>query len=168
LACSVLGSLVMGCSPLDLDERAAPQEVPPVTLRGVVVEGWNEGVRDLSLRADQASIDLATRVAGLDRVTISLSGAEARQLEVKAPRGEFDLQHDALRLLGGVEGHTRPGERFTTEELHYEQETGRLRSEKPVHIQRPNLDLSAHGMEVDLGARRVRLHGSVRAELRSE
>lgn len=164
-----LGLLAAACSPLDLDAGPrAPRQPPPVTLREVALEGWNGAVQELSLHADQASIDLATRVAHLDQVTIALSGPESRGLEVRAPRGEFDLQRDSLWLRGGVEGQTQPGERFSTEELRLDQETGRLRSEKPVHIERPDLDLSARGMDIDLGERRLLLRGSVRAELKAQ
>jgi len=136
-----------------------------VLLRGVALEGWTGAVRELSVEASKATVDLEARVAALDQVRIALSGSAAGDLEVHAPSGEFDLARDALWLRGGVVGRTQPGERFTTEEVRLDQATGRLYSEHPVHLERPNLDLTASTMDLDLHARRLRLQGAVRAEL---
>lgn len=158
---------LLACSPPEL-ERAAALEVPPLLLRGIALEGWTGAVRELSVEASQATIDLEGRVALLEQVRISLAGGEAGPLEVRSPSGEFDLARDVLWLRGGVEGQTRPGERFSTAELRFDQESGRLHSAQPVRIERPNLDLTASAMDLDLGARRLSLHGAVRAELRSK
>jgi LPS export ABC transporter protein LptC len=125
-------------------------------------------VRDLSVEASQATIDLEGRIARLDQVRISLAGGETGPLEVRAPSGEFDMARDVLWLRGGVEGQTRPGERFSTAELSFDQESGRLQSAHPVRIERANMELTASAMDLELAARRLSLHGAVRAELRSE
>jgi LPS export ABC transporter protein LptC len=137
----------------------------PLRLRGVALEGWSGGVRDLSVEAREAVVDLELRVAQLEQVRIGVSGTNGGALEVEAPTGEFDLTRDALALRGGVEGRTEPGERFTTEEVHFDQELGRLRSDDPVRLQRPGLDLRASSMDLDLRARRLKLKGAVSAAL---
>lgn len=141
---------------------------PPVVLKGVALEGWAGEVRELSVEAREARIDLDTRIAQLDQVRIGLAASEAGPLEVRAPEGQFDLSRDSLWLRGGVEGQTGPEERFFTQEMRLDQDTGHLRSDHPVSFSRPNLDLTALAMDLDLRARRLRLLGAVRAELRPE
>jgi LPS export ABC transporter protein LptC len=157
------------CSPPELERAVAPGlEAPPLVLRGIALEGWTGAVRDLSVEASQATVDLEGRVARLEQVRISLAGGETGPLQVRSPSGEFDLARDVLWLRGGVEGQTHPGERFSTAELRFDQESGRLHSAHPVRIERANLDLTASAMDLDLGARRLSLHGAVRAGLRPE
>lgn len=164
-----LGLLALACSPLELDRSAGPRvQQPPVILKGVALEGWAGDTRELSVEAREASIDLETRIAQLDQVRIALADSQAGPVEVHAPAGQFDLSRDALWLKGGVEGRTGAEERFTTEEVRLDQDTGRLHSEHPVRLERPNLDLKASGMDFDLRDRRLRLLGGVSAELKAE
>jgi LPS export ABC transporter protein LptC len=139
-----------------------------VILKGVALEGWTGDARELSVQAREASIDLGTRIAQLDQVRIALADSQAGPVEVQAPAGQFDLARDALWLKGGVEGRTGPDERFTTEEMRLDQDTGHLHSEYPVRLERPNLDLKAASMDFDMRARRLRLLGGVSAELRAQ
>ena len=164
----MFAALALACSPIDLQRPSAIGAEAPLLLRGVALEGWSGAVRELSVEAREATIDLEARVARLDQVRIALSGSEAGSLEVRAPSGEFDLARDALWLRGGVEGRTQPGERFTTEELRLDQESGRLYSDRPVQFERAGLDLRASAMDLDLRARRLRLHGAVSAALQPE
>jgi hypothetical protein len=168
-AAVAIALLGLACSPVDLDGGAdAGTTLPPVRLRGVALEGWSGAVRELSVEAREATIDLEARVARLEQVRIGLSGSEAGPLEVQAPSGEFDLARDSLWLHGGVEGWTQPGERFATAEVRFDQEGGRLHSDQAVSLSRPNLQLTAEGMDLDLRSRRLRLSGAVRAELKPE
>jgi hypothetical protein len=165
-AAVAIALLGLACSPVDLGGGAEPGgALPPVRLRGVALEGWSGAVRELSVEASDATIDLDARVARLEWIRIALSGSEVGPLEVKAPSGEFDLARDALWLRGGVEGRTQPGERFSTAEVSFDQEAGRLHSDRPVSLSRPNLQLTADGMDLDLRSRRLRLTGAVRAQL---
>ena len=155
-----------GCSELPDAAALMPPELPPALLQRVVLEGFAGAERELRLDATSARIDPVTRLARLEDVRIDLAAAAGRgPLRVTAPRGEVDLGTDAFRLLGGVVGEMGAGERFTTEAVRSDPE-GRLVSDGPVELRRPNLHLTAARMRLDPGDRSLRLSGGVRARMK--
>lgn len=168
LAGGAAACLGWGCSPVDLERAAAVEpRSAPMLLSDVAFEGWSGPVRELSLEARRADVDLDRRVARLEQVRIALRGGDGvGPVEVSSPTGEFDLARDALWLRGGVEGRTRPGERFATDELRFNHSSGTLESATPVHLERGDLMLDAASMDLDLRARRLHFLGPVDAELK--
>lgn len=139
---------------------------PPVSLTGVVFEGYRMGERDVEVRAAAAEIDNAERTARLRAVEIRFKDELRGDVEVRADRALLELDSDDFVLRGNVRGTTREGERFETAEVYYEQAGHRLWTDEPVRIFRGGLVLDGKGMEMDVSARRITLTGGVR--MRSE
>lgn len=145
--------------------RSAAVQLPPIELEGVIFEGYRGELRELSVTAERARIDLTSRVADLDHVKFSFSEKDRGQIEVAAPSGALELDADDFVLSGGVSGSAQEGERFSTEQIRYLAASRRLVSSTPVELQRAELLVRANGMELGLDERRLRLIGQVRAEV---
>ena len=153
-----------GLPGFDAPRSAAPQ-LPPIELEGVIFEGYRGEQRELSVTAERARIDLASRVADLEQVKFSFSENDRGQIEVAAPSGALELDADDFVLSGGVSGSSQEGERFSTEQIRYLAASRRLVSTTPVELRRADLLVRANGMELGLEERRLRLIGQVRAEV---
>ena len=157
LACTPPGTLA--------SHPEAPELGPPSAhFERVVFEGYRGTAPDFSVEARRADLD-AERTAVLDEVRIRLSQERAGQVEILAPRGEFEVASGAFRLTGGVRGTTSAGERFHTDELRYDRDQGRLWTDTSVRLEREGLALRAAGMTIDVATQRIQLTGGVRAEL---
>ncbi len=158
----------LGCSS-GLEGFAAPRAethgLPPAELEGVIFEGYRGEERELSVSAGRATVDLVTRIADLEDVTLHFSEDARGQIEVAAPSGELNLDDDDFLLSGGVVGSAQAGERFSTESIRYVEASRELVSSTPVELHRTNLELRADGMKLGLEARRLRLVGKVRARV---
>jgi LPS export ABC transporter protein LptC len=146
----------------------APIELPPVELEGVVFEGYHGDLRDLSVTAASASVDMAAHVAKLQAVSIGFSTEDASKVEVAAPEGQFRLDGDDFALSGGVTGTTAEGERFATDAARYVSKTRTIESDSPVELRRTNLVLTASGMVLEVPTHKLRLNGNVRARVQSK
>jgi len=149
------GALVfaLGCnSGLDLLEsagiRGGPIELPPIEMEGVIFEGYHGDLRDLSVTADSATVDMTAHVANLRQVSMGFSGEDAGKVEISAPVGVFHLDGEDFTLSNGVRGKSGDGE-----------------SDSPVELRRANLVLTASGMELEVATHKLRLTGNVRARV---
>ena len=166
------GALVigLGCnSGLDLLESAgthgAPIELPPIEMEGVIFEGYHGDLRDLSVTADSATVDMTAHVANLREVSMGFSGEDAGKVEISAPVGVFHLDGEDFTLSNGVRGKTGDGERFSTAAAHYVAARRVIESDSPVELRRANLVLTASGMELEVATHKLRLTGNVRARV---
>ncbi len=139
--------------------------LPPAELTGVVFEGYRGELRDLSVTAENARVDMVGRTAELRDVKLSFSEGTRGRIEVAAPLGEFKLDGDDFELSGGVVGSAQEGERFATDEVRYLAARRELVSSTPVELRRSNLVLRADGMNLGLEQRRLRLIGAVKARV---
>jgi LPS export ABC transporter protein LptC len=139
--------------------------LPPAELTGVIFEGYRGELRDLSVTAQKARVDMVARTADLQDVKLSFSEGTRGRIEVAAPVGEFKLDGDDFELRGGVVGSAQEGERFATDEVRYVAAKRELVSATPVELRRSNLVLRADGMKLGLEQRRLRLIGAVQARV---
>ena len=139
--------------------------LPPAELEGVIFEGYRGELRDLSVTAKKAVVDMVGRVASLEDVKLSFSEQSRGKLDVGAPRGEFKLDQDDFVLSGGVVGTAQEGERFSTEAVRYVAANRELVSSSLVELRRSNLVIRADGMQLGLDERRLRLIGKVEARV---
>jgi LPS export ABC transporter protein LptC len=157
-----------GCSS-GFEGLAAPRReakgLPPAELEGVIFEGYRGEQREMRVTARRATIDLVTRLADLDDVTLRFSEDTRGQIEVAAPNGELKLDEDDFVLSGGVVGSAQAGERFTTDSIRYVAARRELVSSTRVELKRTNLELRADGMTLGLDKRRLRLVGQVEARV---
>ena len=142
-----------------------PPGLPPAELRGVVFEGYHGELRDLSVTAQAATVDMVRRVAELADVKLSFTEGSRGRIEVAAPIGEFKLDQDDFELSGGVVGSAQEGERFATDRVRFIAAKRELQSSSPVELRRSNLVLRADGMTLGLDQRRLRLTGDVVARV---
>jgi hypothetical protein len=82
-----------GVDPFD-QAPAAPPALPPVQLDIVVFEGFHGDLRDLSVTAASASVDMLGKRAELRSVSIGVTSEERGKLSISAPHGEFRLDKD--------------------------------------------------------------------------
>jgi LPS export ABC transporter protein LptC len=167
----VVALTALGCGPAAEPFDAAPPappELPPVQLEKVVFEGFHGDLRDLSVTAESASVDMIDHRAELHSVAIGVSGDEAGKLEIAAPVGVFRLDRDDFALTGGVQGTTPDGARFKTDSVQYVAKKRALESSSSVELRRANIVLHASGMEIALDTHRLRLTGSVQANVKPE
>jgi LPS export ABC transporter protein LptC len=160
----------VGCnSSFDLLENGgthtAPVELPPIEMEGVIFEGYHGDLRDLSVTADSATVDLTAHVANLRQVSMGFSDEDASKVDISAPVGVFHLDADDFSLSNGVRGSTGEGERFTTAAAHYVASRRVIASDSPVELHRSNLVLTASGMELEVATHKLRLTGNVRARV---
>lgn len=159
----------LGCSSgldmLDNGGTHGPIELPPIEMERVVFEGYHGDLRDLSVTAASATVDMTGHVASLRQVSIGFSTEDASKVEIAAPVGEFHLDRDDFTLSDGVHGQTAEGERFTTDAVHYVAKRRVIASDSPVELRRSNLVLSASGMELEVATHKLRLTGNVRARV---
>jgi LPS export ABC transporter protein LptC len=143
------------------------QSVDPIAsleLRGVVLEGFEAGVREFEVRAGQARVDPDGRVLRLLGVEIAFTEDARGDVRVTADEGRLELDDDDFELVGNVLGTTADRERFETAELRYERARHRLVTDSPVRVERPNMVLRSSGMEIDLREHRLLFTGQVEAE----
>ena len=162
-----------GCSSgLDLLDSGGgargPVEIPPMEMTGVVFEGYHGDLRDLSVNADEATVDMAAHVANLRKVTIGFSAEDASNVEISAPVGQFHLDADDFTLSDGVHGKTGEGEAFTTDAVRYVSKRRVIVSDSRVELRRTNLVLTATGMELEVPTHKLRLTGNVRARVQQQ
>jgi LPS export ABC transporter protein LptC len=161
-----------GCSSgLDLLESGGGHdsiEIPPIELTGVVFEGYRGDLRDLSVNAAEATVDMTAHVANLRQVSIGFSAEDASQVEISAPTGQFHLDADDFTLSDGVRGKTAEGETFTTDAVRYVSKRRVIESDSRVELSRTNLVVTATGMELEVPTHKLRLTGNVRARVQSQ
>ena len=161
--------LALGCEPAqDLAGLSASLQPAPARLVGVIFEGYSAGSLEVEVRAARAEVDSVNRVVHLERVRINFQDPQHGRVEVRANRAEFLLDSDDFVLREQVEGSTAEGERFSTEQVRYEQTAQRLWTHHPVRLYRDGLVVQGEGMEIDLASRRIRLMGKVEARMERE
>jgi len=171
--CGVALAFGLGCnSGFDVLDtggtHAGPVQLPPIEMQGVIFEGYHGDLRDLSVTADSATVDMTAHVANLTQVTMGFTGDEAGKVEISAPAGLFHLDADDFTLSNGVHGKTEEGERFTTATAQYVAARRVIQSSTPVELHRSNLVLTASGMEMEVATHKLRLTGNVRARVQSK
>lgn len=149
----------------ELEPPATERLLAPTVLRGVVVDGYRAAEREFQVRAARAEVETAHKVVRLRDVRIAFEEASRGSVEVRAERARLQLDRDDFVLRGDVVGQTGEGERFTTDELHYDAARHRLWTDRPVRVERSNLVLTGTGMEFDVAARRIRFSGHVEARI---
>lgn len=142
-------------------------EAPPAVLYGVDLDGYRAANHEVEVRAETAEVDSTTGSARLWKVRIRFEDAERGPVEVNAERAEVELGSDDFVLLGAVEGSVGRRERFYTQDLRYEREGERLWTDRPARLEGAQTVVRGQGLELDLKTRRLRLLGSVEAQLNS-
>lgn len=160
---------VAGCNGgLDVLESSgtrAPIEMPPIELERVVFEGYHGDLRDLSVTAASATVDMTSKLANLRDVSIGFAAEDAGKVRIAAPVGQFHLDADDFKLTNGVQGETAEGQRFTTEAASYVANRRLIVSDTPVELQRASVLLTASGMELEIPTHKLRLIGNVKARV---
>lgn len=145
-----------------LADAATSVELPPAHLEGVVFEGYRAGSREFQVRAASAVVPVDGGNAVLRDVQISFEDPLRGPVSIAAQTAEINLHSDDFVLRGGVEGATRDGERFVTDEVRYRNDKGLLWTDQPVRVYRSNLTLEGDGMEFDVKTQRLKVIGRVR------
>lgn len=168
-ACLGLVCLSLGCGPsADFLESAGPRPatvVPPIQMERVIYEGYHGDLQDLLVTAAAATVDMVTKVANLEDVSIHFATDEASKVEIAAPRGQFHLDRDDFTLTDGVTGTTEEGQRFKTQAVRYIGTRRVIASDTPVELRRDNLVLTATGMELEVATHKLHLVGNVKARV---
>ncbi|MFI5317012.1 MAG: LPS export ABC transporter periplasmic protein LptC [Myxococcota bacterium] len=167
-----MGAATLACnSNLDALEIGVVRpvvEMPPIEMEGVRFEGYHGDLRDVSVIASSAIVDMKSNFADLREVSISFASDDegAGKISIAAPVGEFHLDVDDFKLSKGVTGETEEGQRFTTDTARYIGSRRVIVSDVPVELRRDNLVVSAAGMEMEVATHRLRLNGNVRARVK--
>ncbi len=143
-------------------------QAPPAVLYGVDFDGYRAGDHEVEVRAETAEVDLAAGLARLWEVRIRFEEPGRGPVDVEAQRAEVELDSDDFVLSGSVEGSVGSRERFYTSDLRYQREAERLWTDRPARLVGSRTVIHGQGLELDLRTRRLRLLGSVEAEVRSE
>jgi LPS export ABC transporter protein LptC len=130
---------------------------PPVILESVRFSGYKGGDQDLQVQAQKAQVRTETQIAELIGVEVRVTSPDRGQMKVQADRAELNLMTDDFVLYENVRGEMGNGERFEGSEVHYNEATRRLFSDRPVRIERGNFTLEGEGMELDMNERRLRV-----------
>jgi LPS export ABC transporter protein LptC len=164
-----LSAAAVGCSAgLDVLENSgarAPVEIPPIEMERVVFEGYHGDLRDLSVTAASATVDMTSHLANLRDVSIAFAAEDAGKVRISAPIGEFHLDADDFTLTHGVRGETAEGQRFTTDAVRYVASRRVIVSAGAVELQRASVVLTATGMELEIPTHKLRLTGNVKARV---
>ena len=158
-------------SNLDVLESSSVRPVvqmPPIEMERVLFEGYHGDLRDVSVTAASATVDMKANIANLRDVSIAFAADDAGKVSIAAPNGEFHLDVDDFTLSNGVHGETAEGQRFTTDTARYIASRRVIVSDVPVELRRANLVVSAAGMEMEVATHRLRLNGNVKARVKSK
>jgi LPS export ABC transporter protein LptC len=131
----------------------------------VIYEGYHGDLQDLLVTAAAATVDMVTKVANLEDVSIHFATDEASKVEIAAPHGQFHLDRDDFTLTDGVTGTTEEGQRFKTQAVRYIGTRRVIASDTPVELRRDNLVLTATGMELEVATHKLHLVGNVKARV---
>jgi LPS export ABC transporter protein LptC len=167
-----LGAAGVACGPSfsvfeNGDSRPAV-EMPPVELTGVVFEGFHGDLRDLSMKASSATVDMKTHVAHMRDVTIGFADDPNSKVDISAPQGDFHLDADDFELTGGVNGTTAADEHFKSDAVSYVAKTRVLVSEVPVELHRSSVVMTANRMEFEVPTHKLHLWGNVHAKVKPQ
>jgi LPS export ABC transporter protein LptC len=155
--------LAAACSPADELVLSLPEPPLPVAkLSDVVFEGYQADARGIEVAAAEASVNLAQGVADLSQVRIEFDEDRRGRIQVRADEARVEIEGSNFVLRGNVRGEAGAGERFATDEIHYDQEARRLWTDSPVRVERASMTLHGEGMELDVPSRRIRIIGRVR------
>jgi len=143
-------------------------ELPPVELTGVVFEGYHGDLRDLSVKATDATVDMKTHVAHLRDVSIGFADDPNSRMDIAAPVGDFHLDGDDFALSGGVEGTTAEDEHFKSEAVNYVSKTRMLVSDVPVELHRSSVIMTANRIQFEVGTSKLHLWGNVHARVKPQ
>ena len=143
-------------------------EIPPVELNGVVFEGYHGDLRDLSVKASSATVDMKTHIAHLRDVSIGFADDPNSKVDIAAPVGDFHLDGDDFALSGGVEGTTAEDEHFKSQAVNYVGKTRMLVSEVPVELHRSSVIMTANRMQFEVPTHRLHLWGNVHARVKPQ
>ena len=90
---------------------------------------------EIVLEAETAQVDVATDIAGLQRVHAVLSGEDGSvSLDITCDEGEFDLRTSHFVAKGDVRGRLGDGRSFRGPWLRFNSETGIAFTDAPVEI----------------------------------
>ncbi|NRA02260.1 MAG: LPS export ABC transporter periplasmic protein LptC [Myxococcales bacterium] len=168
LPLAVLGAASCGSElPPLMSGSSSGAQAPPAVLYGVDFDGYRAANHEVEVRAETAEVDSVTGHARLWEVRIRFEEPGRGPVEVKAERAEVDLASDDFVLSGRVEGSLGSRERFYTSELRYQRERERLWTDRPARLVGARTVVRGQGLELDLRTRRLRLLGSVDADILS-
>ncbi len=166
---AVSAAAVAGCNGgLDVLEGSGPRapiQMPPIEMERVVFEGYHGDLRDLSVTAASATVDMTSKLANLRDVSIGFAAEDAGKVQISAPVGQFHLEADDFKLTNGVHGETAEGQHFTTEAASYVSSRRVIVSDTPVELRRQSVVLTASRMELEIPTHTLRLFGNVKARV---
>jgi len=169
---SALAALALACGPslsaLENGDTRPAVEMPPVELTDVLFEGFHGDLRDLSMKASSATVDMKTHIAHMHDVTIGFADDPNSKVDIAAPQGDFHLDADDFELSGGVHGTTAADEHFKSEAVSYVSKTRVLISEVPVELDRSSVIMTANRMEFTVPTHKLHLWGDVHAKVKPQ
>lgn len=158
-------ALALACGSDLLPGLELPVKPPPAVLENVVFEGYQAGSLQIQVRARLATIDAQTRRAELEQVRIDFDDPTDGPIQIRAERGQVDLEREDFILQGRVWGTIGEGQRFETAEVRYQADGERLWTDQPVTVTRGGMVLRGDGMEIDVPRQRIKIMGNVHTVL---
>lgn len=166
--CAALGACNTSISDLENGDARPQIEMPPVEMTGVLFEGYHGDLRDLSVKATSATVDMKTKLAHLHDVQIGFADDPNSKMDISAPVGDFHLDGDDFALSGGVSGTTAADEHFKSQAITYVSKTRTIVSDVPVELHRSSVVMTANRMEFEVPTHKLHLWGNVHAKVKPQ
>jgi lipopolysaccharide export system protein LptC len=137
-----------------------PQKIESMNMENPHFEGLDEKKRPFSITAKTATqIDKKGDVIALVAPEADITLESGAWLTVNSETGQYQRAKQFLDLTGVVNIFHDQGFEMHTRDVHVDLTTNKATGDKPVAGQGPAGDLTAQGIEVDDGGKRVFLRG---------
>ena len=147
----VLGLALAGCGGSPRTSATGPSgELPDQEVTDFVITETDQGHVQWTLYARDAAMYDAKNLVVARGVRVDFFDEKGKQSsELKADQGELNQQTRDMTARGHVVMATAEGTRMTTSELHFDNQTQKIRSDKLVRVERQGDVLSGTGFESD-------------------
>ncbi|MFP4474265.1 MAG: LPS export ABC transporter periplasmic protein LptC [Desulfatibacillaceae bacterium] len=148
-------------------QDAVEQRDAQVVLSDVVHHATKSGERTWSMTAGSMELAASGKTAAAADIDMVFHAEQGREVSVRAPRAEIDMETDDVTLSGGVE--IRDG-RYTmkAEKMHYEAGKKVFTTPGSVLLASDNASISGDRLEYHLDSETALLTGGVKARLGRE
>lgn len=128
-----------------------------------------DGQRRWTLDADTAEYQRDSSLAKLEVVKLLFYRAgQFGDITLQADHGQFAPDARQIDIWGHVILITERGDKLYTERLHYDDQARQLRTEDPIRVLSPELELTGTGLQIDIDQGRMLVRDKVRVILYRE
>ena len=138
-------------------QTGSGEPMPSQVLQGFEIQDIKNGMKSMSLRADEGKFYDDEQSADLDKPVVTFFKNGKASSVMTAPLGRVNTETKAIEGWGGVKVVTTDGVTLTTERLVYDPSVQQIISTTTVRLEKPDSVTVGQGLRSDPEMKRVKI-----------